>query len=378
MEKARHNRHSHLTGMVAALLLAIISIASCSRYDDDELESRVKLFPIIDSQVEPVVQTRSYVAYVNDRETIHAYCVAFTDNLGQTRSANPSEDDVQGDFIPSLTDATWSSSVNANSNSFYRIYTHTDIPGAGTPTLTYTDSTHITLAFSGLDIISANDPMFSIASAGKLLQDNPNQNTYPTLNDGYFYTFKPLASPTSTPPTSTKVFMRMHHLFAKVTLSFQIDNTYNQIRDIELTEIKISTAGNNGHLNQNFTYDFYTKAFSTPQSSNLEGGEIITSNILKQGQNPDYFIQTTAREYGWFCFIPLNGSCPDLELKVKYNVYDKQGNLLSEREAVNSNLMRNISSPQVGTDYHIKVSVIPTYLGQLSDGDVEFELSLVP
>ena len=84
-------------------------------------------------------------------------------------------------------------------------------------------------------------------------------------------------------------------------------------------------------------------------------------------------LDNTATELAWFCFLPRD-NFPQLDLNVKYNVYDKKGNLLRENQtATNPNLIR-VQEPVKGQNYIIRVNINPSFVYQMGDAQVESEL----
>ena len=265
------------------------------------------------------------------------------------------------------------------------------------PTFTYTSSSDVKLTFSGFDIITTIDPLVSTASTGKLLCSNeyltpdPTQH-YPQLSDNAnadftFGKFNIGTVSTGTylgQPASTKVFLALDHLFAKATFSFKVDDDYNDIRTIKLKEASITT--NQGLFTGTHTYSFADREFKLDQngtfgSRNLRidligEGSYITVDSAKIDDNNRIVLDNDTTELAWFCFLPRTG-LPEFTLTVQYDVYDKSGNLVRENAtATNKNILKKITRPEKGKNYKITVNVIPSYLYQLSDDDVQVELSV--
>lgn len=363
---------------LAYTFVAVLFFVSC--HQEIIMDAgKVCLYPVVGSQIETQVSTRAltgYSAYTADDKPIHAYCVAYNDD-GTTRNQDK---DVRGLF--SRTNNSWRSTVNAEPGYYYQLFAHNALPGAAGLTFNYAGAANVSLQFSGLSIFADYDPLICVASAGKTLIDNPQTSDYPELTkDNYDQFLVETRTIDNVGSASTKVFMAMDHLMAKASIFFQVDETYSQLRTIKITDCKIIAA--NGSLEGEHTYNFKTSTLTpatwTPSGSSksidIMGGASAT--FQDTGNDGGMILTTTAQEMGWFCFLPLNGRAPSLTLSVTYNVYDLKGNCTrSEQTTQNINLLGRVNNPAAGNNYHIKVTVAPTYLYVLSDDDVEFKLDI--
>ena len=397
---------SRIKGLMIQLSALIVLVAgvlvSCSR-QDIESDDTVTLYPVvINSEIETTVTTRAasdYTVYSGHRQNIYAEAVAY-EGINHIN-----ESDASGWFLPDLDNpGKWFSRLNVRSGKSYYLYCYTNMPvdEGNMPTFTFTNMNNVTLTFTGFDIITTIDPLVTTASMGKLLCDaeylEPNPSShYPTLTDESFGkfdigevksgTYAPDPEyPSTTYPASTKVFLALDHLFAKATLSFKVDDNYNSLRTIKLIEAKISTT--QGLFHGSHTYSFVDRKFTLDgngqyQSKNLEvvlldavNGPSPSADVPQSKMDGNMVtLDNDATQLGWYCFLPRS-EFPALNLTVKYNVYDKQGNLVRENcIATNNNLIR-IPQPEKGKNYKITVNIIPTYLYQLSDGDVELKLTV--
>ena len=386
--------------LTAFLFVAATVLLSCSREENPQLEGDlVTLYPIMSNEIETQIATRAqasdYIEYSGHRQNIYAHAVAYDGD------SHLSDYDASGWFLPDLSnEGKWFSRVNVHSGKAYRLYCYTSMPvnEESLPTFTYNNSSNVTLTFSGFDIITTIDPLVSTASTGKLLCDDqyltpqPASSHYPQLTDdpngdfafGKFSIGTVTSGEINGHAATTKVFLALDHLFAKATISFKVNDNYNNIRTIKIKEATISTT--QGLFSGTHTYSFADRKFNLDQngtysaknlSIDLVGADApsVTVNDLKRDENGWVVLDNTATELAWFCFLPRDG-LPPLDLYVKYNVYDKEGNLIRENEtATNANLI-NISNPLKGSNYNITVNIKPSYLYQLSDDDAKIELTL--
>ncbi len=342
--------------------------------------NKVCLYPVVNSQIETQVSTRAltgYSAYIAaDGKPIHAYCVAYEAD-GTTRRQDK---DVRGIF--SYTNNNWRSTVNAEPGYKYYLFAHNALPGATGLDFNYVGAANVSLGFNGLSIITDYDPLICVASAGKTLVDNPDPSEYPELTkDNYDQFLVETRTIDNVGNASTKVFMAMDHLMAKATVSFRIDEVYSSIRTIKIT--KCSIIATKSTLEGNHTYNFKTSTLTPatwePSGTSKSIDIMDGASAIFQDDNDDggMILTTTSQDMGWLCFLPLNGRAPALTLSVEYDVYDLKGNCTRTKQTTqNINLLGRVSSPAAGNDYHIKVTVAPTYLYMLSDDDVEFKLDI--
>lgn len=382
--------------LTAFLFIAATVLLSCSREENSQLEDDlITLYPVMNNEIENQVLTRAqasdYIAYSGHRQNIYAEAVAYD---GANRASGS---DASGWFLPDLeNDGKWFSRVNVHSGKTYYLYCYTSMPvnEESLPRFTYTNNTNVTLTFSGFDIITTIDPLVSTASTGKLLCEDqyldPDED-YPQLTDesgdftfGKFNIGTVTSGSYNNHPATTKVFLALDHLFAKATISFKVNDSYNDIRTIKIKEATISTT--QGLFSGTHTYSFVDRIFTLDQNGTYSAKNLsidlvdadapsVTVNASKRDENGWVVLDNTPTEFAWFCFLPRD-ALPSFDLTVTYNVYDKEGNLIRENEtATNANLIR-IQNPVKGNNYNITVNIRPSYLYQLSDDDAKIELTL--
>ena len=192
--------------------------------------------------------------------------------------------------------------------------------------------------------------------------------------------------------------MALDHLYAKVNLSLRMDNSnannvYNDLRTIKVKDVSICTdKGRMGVTNENsrHTLDMVTGVLTLSSDKVLLPDTELSPSVLNgpsstavKEEDGTLVLTTDYKDAGWFSFLPIyadefHNNIPELNLKVLFDVYDKTGVKIRENcTAVNKNILKKIYNPQKGYCYNIKISVKPTYLYQLSDTDVDFELELL-
>ena len=372
----------HIT---AALMILCLTWISCQQ---DEIDyNRVKVYPVVSNQTETVVETRAlpsgYTAYSYNGQGQRLSLVAHAIAFNKTTNARETTKDVKNKTFTAMPDGSWRSTLEIEAGYKYNLYTHTVFPGASNYVLDYTaNNTKVT--FSGLNVIADSDPLVESAAAGKRLPDTDPasaiQANYPDLEIGVFSIGEVL--PTTENDGVFRAFMALDHLFAKATLKFSVDAEYDALRTIRIKSAVIETTGG-GKLEGTHSYSFTNNSVTlanTTASGNQQQVDLIqgpSSTVTKEGDANNQYVTltTTPVEYGWFCFIA--SIKPNCKLTVTYDVYDKKGNLLSERTASNDKILERVTNPVRGSDYEINIKVNPTYLGQLSDGDVDSKIVLL-
>ena len=176
-----------------------------------------------------------------------------------------------------------------------------------------------------------------------------------------------------------KINLQMNQLMGKVTLRFLLPSPYADLRQIEITNVRVTTPGDTSNCTATVEYD--DAGFST-QWISVDGAEQAYSTVKYTGvqQSIGYPSQkalrltTTAQEYGACYLVP--GTEAILQLEVTYNVYDMTGSeTRHERKAVNSSVRvvkrgtPNLYTIEQGNNYVLNITVLPSYLYALSDFD---------
>lgn len=285
----------------------------------------------------------------------------------------------------------WTSNVDASDGYNYNLFAFSvDEQLCPNPSLrTQSDNgVNAKLTLNGVKVITEIDPLVSVAAAGG---DGSGLST--DFTEGAYNIGEVKIKTASTENEKTRVWLAMKHLLAKASVQFKIDGDYDKIRTIKIKSASVSTAGG-GALSSSMTYSYGT---SDDTQGSLEytidaGSNNETIALLDAVNNPEVFdvdsetgdpldvvtLTTSSKLFKSFCFLPKQR--PSITLTVTYDVYDKAGNLIRANQTVtNSNLLSKVpvdanAGLAGGNNYIITVSVNPTYLYQLSDGDAPLEL----
>lgn len=174
------------------------------------------------------------------------------------------------------------------------------------------------------------------------------------------------------------VNLLMGHLYSALELNFLLDATYAQVRSIHLKTITLtSTYGKvNATVNIRKGRGIYRPTFNKVEdsSANPPATFLSTETVLDNR----YTVTPLAIEKLVYCapsVFDSNGTY--ISLTSTYDVYDKNGNNLGERTSTNK-LRIAASSLAPGQKKTVVLTVKPTYLYVLSDGDLdnpEFEVN---
>lgn len=166
---------------------------------------------------------------------------------------------------------------------------------------------------------------------------------------------------------SNPIYFLMDHVYASVCFSMAIDEDYAKLRSIKIKKMELRGTRNTATA----TIILRPNTTNTDPVQNVTFSELAgSSRSTIFFENPDgddltTFDATKAKEY-ICCFLPQLGS--DLTLVTSYDVYDRKGNKISERTVANKLPDLNATRGQRVT---MTLTVAPTYLGVLSDPDLD-------
>ena len=420
-----YNTAHRIIGFIA--LTVLFMLASC-RDDNYSMDSnRVTLEPAVSTGIENVISTRAAVsvsgsdyryddANVQENTVILVYAVP---------TNNDTDDRTYGTFR--YRTGKWRSSVTANEGNSYNLYAispgtfcgATFNWGLSDPNDNTTFSLdNVALTFNGLDVITSDDPMVNIAAAGKYTKlDNGVEKQVnsessaleplvdPTLTKGS-YSIGQVKKPAEVNPPKDfyRVWMAMDHLYARATMSFCIDATYNEIRHIQINSAKVVVDKNKRSLTSptgSITYS-YKNGLQLPNDATFGSGsedlvvDLLTgksSTAIADEEQDIFTLTTTYKEYGWISILPVTytgmpDGFPDAKLVVNYDVLCQDMNDPTQWKVVRDNqtVENKISltrfkkddlttvDPKPGDHFKIKIKIKTTYLYQLADDDAKLEL----
>ena len=217
-----------------------------------------------------------------------------------------------------------------------------------------------TLTLTGLPAVNAKDVCFIVG-----LQRMEDVNTPKGSWDDYEGNFSFTTG--STAETKNLLYLLMDHVYASVCFTMAIDEEYAALRSIKIKKMELRST-------QNTTTATITL---TPNNTGADPVQSVTYSSAtgsscsatffesKVGDELTTFDTDKAKEYTC-CFLP--GLSNALTLVTTYDVYDRKGNKIDERTA--SNKLPALTALR-GDRVTINLTVAPTYLGVLSDPDLD-------
>lgn len=257
-----------------------------------------------------------------------------------------------GNFTYFESENTWKSNVEVNSGRNYAIYGYAPATAA-TGTLSNASLTGATLTLTNVAAVTAKDVCVVIGVQQlDALTDAKNivmgKFGFQGKSQGANY-----------------VNLLMDHVLSSVRFEMTIDANYAQLRSIKLKKMELkSTKG---------SLDNITVTLAANNSGTNPISNIVYGSLTATGSHAVFFDETAGVELNdakataaTCCFAP--GASNDLSLTTTYEVYDRYNNDIGERTVTNK--LPNLDATR-GQRVVVKLTVAPTYLGVLSDKDLD-------
>ena len=249
----------------------------------------------------------------------------------------------------------WHSQAIVEDGKGYTIYGFMPKTNAITPTISQSGD-DVILTLTGIPAVIAEDVCFITGVKdvdGDLLQGKFN------------YTFHDTDS-----PTDNEVRLLMDHLFAAVKLNFTVDEEYSALRKIKLKGMALTTTNTSVSatitLTPNITGADPVKSVSYTLTTADEGTQ--TATFFENTAGIELKPENAATIGGYFgYFAPEQSSA--LTLVCTYDVYDRYDNKIRENGTA-TNVLPDLSASR-GQLVTLNLNVAPTYLGQLSEKDLD-------
>ena len=256
-----------------------------------------------------------------------------------------------GQFQYRQNDYRWHSSLEVTSGQSYRFYGYAPAD-AVSANITNQSLTGATLTFTNLPAVSSQDICFVVG-----VQQLENKTDTKNIPLGKF-DFKGKGQ------NQNYVNLLMDHLYAAVCLQMTIGAEYAQLRSIKIRKLELQTtkatatatvvlASNTTNTSpvQSATYSGMTGTKSSATFFDSTEGEALNADEVKEAT---------------CCFVPDLDN--ELMLVTTYDVYDRNGNKISERTATNDLPPLNVAR---GQRVMLSLTIEPTYLYVLSDPDLD-------
>ena len=261
-------------------------------------------------------------------------------------------------FVYRPNETIWKSSIEVTPNSQYAIYGYAPAD-AVSAVISAETLEGATLTFSDLPTLSTHDVCFVVGVQQVITTESITdpKNIEKDIPLGQF---------SFTGQTENKNFVNllMDHLYAGLKLQMTIDTEYARLRSIKIRKLELkaplsstsatvqlvaNTTGTSPV--QSVTYDTATGSERTAVFFEDTDGKALNANELLDAM---------------CCFSPTQSD--NLTLVTTYDVYDRNGNKISERTATNK--LPNVRATR-GERVTLNMTINPTYLYVLSDPDLD-------
>lgn len=154
------------------------------------------------------------------------------------------------------------------------------------------------------------------------------------------------------------------HLYARLVFSIRVDPDYSQLRTIKVTSMKMEIS--------NFSEFSADITLKTGEGVNnvaftVTGTEKSTT-VIKDENTEAQTLTTTYTSVSSVQIVPDADMFNNIRLITEYEVYDRQGNKIDERKAINK-LAETLDDLERGEERTLLLTVDPSYLYVLSDQD---------
>lgn len=266
----------------------------------------------------------------------------------------------------------WHSQVTVDGDTDYKIFGYMPKNNSISSEMSQSGNDY-QLILSGIDAVIADDVCFVTG-----VKDGKKDEAGDLLQGKFDYKGKSQAN-----PQGNHVCLLMDHLYAALRIQFkEVDPAYSALRTIKLKSMTLTTI--KATVKATITL--------TPNNTGADPVKSITFEPTGSAASVTFFESTTgvqlnnfvddetetaeekaaaAREQilsAFCCFAPgVQGLSDALTLECTYDLYDRHGNKVCERKAQNA---LNLSATR-GQFVTLNLTIAPTYLGQLSDQDLD-------
>ena len=153
----------------------------------------------------------------------------------------------------------------------------------------------------------------------------------------------------------------LDHLYSHIVFCMRVGEDYNTVRTIKIKRMKLKVA-DISHYNVDITLEEKKGICSVAHSTAGTGTQEMTI------RDEELTLTTTSTTVCSGYIIPATTLFDKLSLVIEYDIYDKDGNKVSERTATNS-LAYPLEELQRGEERTLQINIDPSYLYDLSFDD---------
>lgn len=350
-----------VTSIVALILTTAVS---CSREDSAD-NGCVTLRAGAYLPGHTLIETRALPSGYNNYSNMYPDA---TQNQADIKSFLMTVDgtyDVQGVFQYDTDVKEWTFSQQVRTGISYYVYGVMPLYVASNATIVPSSGSY------------ANGAVLSVPAVGNVIRDDLNvivgvrrrMGTSDNIEDASSDLIQPGSFVYTAPYTDVYMHILLDHIYAKLTVNFSIDENYDKLRTIQLTQCVLKTTTGPS------TFDIEIPLTANATGADPVGTVTYSKDAVTTGGGavlnmPEEGITLTTDMQSVEAYL-----CPDadavknLDLETTYNVYDKSGNLIREDCVVTNSISVNATGR--GQAFVLNAVVSPTYLYQLSSPDFD-------
>lgn len=337
------------------MVIGLILIAGCSSDGTGTGEQRMG---------SPLLVTTYTANYQNSNPSMRAVSAGYTEYT-------PDHDLAMGLFVlPSgstsgsptanpvrYSAGDWHSQATVEIGTNYKIFGYMPMNNSISPNISQSGSAYL-LSLSDIDAVIADDVCFVTG-----VKDGTKDGAGDLLQGKFDYEGK---------LDGNHVCLLMDHLYAALKIQFSVDPDYSALRIIKLKSMTLTTTKATVNATITLTpnntgadpvtdidYDLIGSAASATFFESTAGVNLVPSTEEEVAANAEV-------SNSFCCFAP--GLSNVLSLVCTYDVYDRYGNKICERTATNT--LPNLGAVR-GQFVTLNLTIAPTYLGLLSDKDLD-------
>ncbi len=259
----------------------------------------------------------------------------------------------------------WESSVAVKEENYY-MYGFMPADGA-TGIVTYKGSSFAegaVMTLTGLDAVTPADVCVIVGVYGGSSNADITEASVPIQPGAFAYHGK---------TQDNYVYLLLDHLYANMNFEYTVDATYSALRTIKLKKVEAESSLN-GTINATITLaangtgeNPVTNVTYSTTSTTTEA-----KTLLNKASGEELTLSTSATSVpGYFTPVSTSGNL-SFTITSTYDVYDRKGNLVRKDCSATNVITINTSSYPInrGSTYTIRMDVVPTYLYQLSEPDL--------
>ena len=238
------------------------------------------------------------------------------------------------------------------------------------------------LQLNGLDAVTPADVCVVVGVKGLTKADHGGETTTPIAESGIAvgsYSYTGNASLADDQTKGNYIYLLLDHLYSCLNLEYQVGTEYHKLRSIKLRKVEMKVTGA-GATKRNLTVTIpgSESAFDVEDvavdATTSDIAVVFDRTSMTEGTEIPLTDTGTLNVPGYFTPAVDN----TFIIISTYDVYDRKGNLIRANQKAENTITpdmllgSNLShTHERGRMHTLKLTIVPTYLYQLSDGDLD-------